>query len=97
MNMSDVERITVTLTTEMARAVKGAVASGDYASSSEIVREALRHWRRHREFQAQELEALRSVVRAGMHDMEEGRVRDFDSDRIAQKGRQRLNTPAPSE
>jgi antitoxin ParD1/3/4 len=97
MNMSDVERITITLTTEMARAVKGAVAMGDYASSSEIVREALRHWQRQRKLQAQELEALRSDVRAGMRDMEEGRVHDFDSDLIAKKGRQRLNTPEPSE
>ena len=97
MNMSNVERITITLTTEMARAVKGAVATGEYASSSEIVREALRHWQRQRDLQAQEFESLRKDVRAGIHDMEEGRVRDFDPDRIAQKGRQRLNTAEPSE
>jgi len=95
--MSDIERMTVTLTTEMAHAVKGAVASGEYASSSEIVREALRHWRRQRELQALELRALRADVQAGMHDIETGRVHDFDAGRIAQKGRQRLNTPEPSE
>jgi antitoxin ParD1/3/4 len=93
MHMSDVERMTITLTTEMARAVKGAVAAGEYASSSEIVREALRHWRRQRELQARELEALRADVQAGMGDVEAGRVHDFDAERIAKKGRQRLNTP----
>ncbi len=95
--MSNVERMTITLTTEMARAVKGAVATGEYASSSEIMREALRHWRRQRELQAQELEALRADVQAGIRDIEEGRVHDFDAERIVQKGRQRLNTPEPSE
>jgi len=95
--MSDVERMTITLTAEMAKAVKGAVAAGDYASSSEIVREALRHWRRQRELQARELEALRADARAGMADIEAGRVHDFDAERIIQKGKQRLTPPEPYE
>ena len=64
--MSDVERMTITLTAEMAQAVKGAVAAGEYASSSEIVREALRDWRYKRERQARELEALRADLQAGV-------------------------------
>lgn len=91
--MSDIERMTITLTREMARAVKGAVATGEYASSSEIVREALRHWRRERERQAQELDALRTDVKTGLRDVQEGRVHDFDAQRIVQKGRKRLTTP----
>ena len=43
--MSTIERITITLTAEMAQAVRGAVQAGEYASSSEIIREALRDWR----------------------------------------------------
>ena len=97
MIMSNVERITVTLTTEMAHAIKSAVATGEYASSSEIMREALRHWRRQRELQAKELETLRADVHAGVRDIEAGRVHDFDTDRIVQKGRQQLKTPEPSE
>ncbi len=93
--MSDVERMTITLTTEMAGALKGAVAAGDYASNSEIVREALRDWRYKREKQAKALEALRADVETGMEDVEAGRVYDFDAERIVQKGRQRL--PASSE
>jgi len=38
-------KISVSLTDEHARLVNEAVASGDYASSSEVIREALRDWR----------------------------------------------------
>src|ERR1700756_2851144 len=40
--MPDIERLTVTLPSDMAAVIKGAVADGDYASTSEVVREALR-------------------------------------------------------
>lgn len=95
--MSDIKRMTITLTAEMAQAVKGAVAAGAYASSSEIVREALRDWDYKRKQQAIELEALRADVQAGMTDIEAGRVHDFNTGRIVQKGRQRLSTLEPSE
>ena len=38
-------KISVSLTEEHARVVEDAVASGDYGSSSEVIREALRDWR----------------------------------------------------
>jgi antitoxin ParD1/3/4 len=38
-------KISISLTDEHARLVNEAVASGDYASSSEVIREALRDWR----------------------------------------------------
>ena len=40
-----VEKLSISLTEEHARLVQDAVASGDYASSSEVIREALRDWR----------------------------------------------------
>ena len=43
--MSTIERITITLTAEMAHSVRAAVQAGEYASSSEIIREALPDWR----------------------------------------------------
>ncbi|MDN5865529.1 MAG: type II toxin-antitoxin system ParD family antitoxin [Gammaproteobacteria bacterium] len=94
--MSDVARVTITLTAEMAQAVKEAVAAGEYASSSEVVREALRDWRRKRALQAQELDSLRADIQAGLDDIEAGRVHDFDAGRIVRKGRQQFD-PAPSE
>jgi antitoxin ParD1/3/4 len=45
------DRITIKLTVEMAQAVRGTVQAGEYASSSEIVREALRDWRHKRALQ----------------------------------------------
>jgi antitoxin ParD1/3/4 len=47
--MPGIERLTITLPTGMALLVKRAVESGDYASASEVIREALREWRLKRE------------------------------------------------
>lgn len=94
--MSNVERITVTLTAEMAEAVRGAVSAGEYASSSEIVREALRDWRHKRNLQQQELAALRADMEKGVADVEAGRVKDFDPERIIRQGEERLANPEPS-
>jgi antitoxin ParD1/3/4 len=40
-----VAKISISLTEEHARMLDEAVASGEYVSSSEVVREALRDWR----------------------------------------------------
>ena len=45
MSESHLERMTVTVTPEMAGAMRAALEGGAYASNSEIVREALRDWR----------------------------------------------------
>ncbi|MEX6505522.1 type II toxin-antitoxin system ParD family antitoxin [Jiella sp. M17.18] len=63
--MSAIERITITVPTEMAAALKAAVAEGDYASTSEVVREALRDWTRARDVERRELMALREAIRKG--------------------------------
>lgn len=53
--MGTAEKISVVLPPEVAAIVRGAVATGEYASSSEVIRDALRDWahkrgsaRRHR-------------------------------------------------
>jgi antitoxin ParD1/3/4 len=97
MQMSSVERITVTLTADRAGAVRSAVSAGDYASSSEIVREALRDWRHKRALRQRELEDLRADIRRGIEDAETGRVRDFDPERIIEKGGRRLARRASSD
>jgi antitoxin ParD1/3/4 len=43
--MAKIEKISVSLTGELLAEVQDAVASGDYASTSEVVRAALRDWR----------------------------------------------------
>ncbi|MBD2488416.1 type II toxin-antitoxin system ParD family antitoxin [Aulosira sp. FACHB-615] len=54
--MPNVEKISVALTPEMAALVRNAVESGEYASSSEVIREALREWKQKRLHQLQNVE-----------------------------------------
>ena len=42
------EKISVSLTDEHANLLQEAIKSGDYASSSEVIREALREWKTRR-------------------------------------------------
>lgn len=63
--MGAIERMTITVPAEMAARLKDSVAEGHYASTSEVVREALRDWTRARDIERQELDALREAIRAG--------------------------------
>ena len=63
--MSAIERMTITIPAEMAATLRQTVAGGEYASTSEVVREALREWTRHRDAERRDLETLRAAIRAG--------------------------------
>ena len=95
--MPNIERLTVTLPSDMAAVVKSAVEGGDYASSSEVVREALRDWKMKRALQLQELAALKSDIDRGLADLAEGRVKDFDTRRIIERGRKLLAARSTSD
>ncbi len=88
--MSTIERLTITLPADMAGLVKGAVGEGDYASTSEVVREALRDWRLKRELRQVQLAELKSEIARGLADVADGRVADFDHARIIAHGRKIL-------
>ncbi len=60
--ISRVEKVSVALTDELLSYVQGAVKSGDYASASEVIREALRHWKARRTHDEQASFALRQLV-----------------------------------
>jgi antitoxin ParD1/3/4 len=94
--MAEIERLTITLPSDMAAIVKGAVEGGDYASSSEVVREALRDWKMKRALQLQELASLKADIDRGLTDLAEGRVQDFDTARIIERGRKLLAGRLPS-
>ena len=64
--MSAIERLTITVPAEMAATVRLAVDAGDYASTSEVVREALRDWVRQHDAERRELETLREAIRVGL-------------------------------
>ncbi|NCP19979.1 MAG: ribbon-helix-helix protein, CopG family [Erythrobacter sp.] len=62
--MSKLERITVTMPAEMAARLRAAVERGEYATTSEVVREALRDWGEYQERRAEAVERLRQMVEA---------------------------------
>ena len=94
--MAEVERLTITLPPEMAAVVKQAVETGDYASSSEVIRAALRDWKMKRALQIEELAALKADIATGLADVAAGRVKNFDPDRIIARGRKLLADRSPS-
>jgi antitoxin ParD1/3/4 len=94
--MAEIERLTITLPSEMAATVKSAVEAGDYASTSEVVREALRDWKLKRALQLHELAALKADIARGLADLAAGRVQDFDADRIIERGKTLLARRSPA-
>lgn len=56
--MANVEKISVALTPEMAATMREAVNSGEYASASELMRDAIREWRYRRNERSKVLEEL---------------------------------------
>lgn len=56
--MANVEKISVAVTPEMAAAMREAVGSGEYASASEVMRDAMREWRARRDERAKALEEI---------------------------------------
>jgi antitoxin ParD1/3/4 len=83
----------VSLSVELERLVQEKLDSGLYQSASEVVREALRLLEERDQLRATRLDALRSVVAAGLDQIDRGLVRDFDEcavERIQRAGRDRL-------
>lgn len=85
--MTSIERMTITMPSDMAAVIKAAVNDGDYASTSEVVREAVREWKQRRALQSQEFAALKADIDKGLADIAAGRVRPFDKKRIIARGR----------
>lgn len=94
--MPAIERLTITLPADMAGLVKGAVNEGGYASTSEVIREALREWKLKRDFQLRQLEALRGEIGRGLADVAEGRLVPYDRERILERGRKQFANRANS-
>jgi antitoxin ParD1/3/4 len=94
--MAELEPLTITLPSDIAALVKSAVEAGDYASSSEVVSEALRDWLSRRAQQMPDLAALKADIDKGLADVADGRVEEFDAARIVERGRKRLAARSPS-
>ena len=57
--MSNIERMAVVFPEPMAAQIRAAVRQGEYASTSEVVREAVRLWTGRRRLRQEDIEALR--------------------------------------
>lgn len=75
--MSKTEKISIALTPELNRMLQEAVASGRYATASEVVRDALRGWGQYERAKAQALEHMREMIQQGI-DSGPGRFGSID-------------------
>lgn len=80
--------IKVSLTDELAKFVDAQVASGRYASSSEVVQEALRLMER---FDRAEIEKLHWLQNAWREGIDSGDVGEIDFGELKQEARRRLS------
>ena len=64
--MGHVDKRSITLSPELAAAVDDVVAAGEYASASEVVRDALRQWKERRDLFGYTLDELRALVQEGI-------------------------------
>jgi len=83
--MATVEKISIALPPEMVAVVRQAVEAGEYASSSEVVRDALRDWTQKRNLRRQGIDELRQVWRQAMEDKTPGVPVDEVLDRLERK------------
>ncbi|WP_245431150.1 ribbon-helix-helix domain-containing protein [Rhodoplanes roseus] len=88
--------MTISLPQDIAAALEDAVERGDYGSTGEVVRQALHEWALRHLGGAPDLTALKAEIDKGMADLAAGRVREFDLDRIVERGRTSSTRRSPS-
>ena len=85
--MPEVQKVSIALTGEQVGVLKAAVDTGEYATTSEIVREAIRDWQFKRELRQEDINQLRQLWDAGKAS---GAARKVDFDKVKREGRKRL-------
>ena len=85
--MGRIEKISIALPEEMLQSVKEAVDSGAYASTSEVIRDALRGWQLREPLRKAEIERLRRLWQEGLAS---GPMEELDFEDIKRRGRERL-------
>jgi antitoxin ParD1/3/4 len=84
--MPDIQKIRIALTNEQVSALKAAVETGEYATTSEIIREALRDWQFKRELGGED-KRLRQLWHQGEAS---GPAKPLNLSKVRQEARQRL-------
>jgi len=88
--MGAAQKMSIALTEELAREVEAAVASGDYSTASEVVRDALRAWKRERGDRDAAIRRLRELWEEGLASGEPVEMADDWAEDIIRRGRERL-------
>ncbi|CAH1385421.1 ribbon-helix-helix domain-containing protein [Candidatus Nitrotoga sp. M5] len=83
--MTTAKKISIALPPEMVYIVRSAVATGEYASSSEVIRDALRDWTYKRSLSQQGVAELRRVWQEALNDKTSGISSDDVLDRLERK------------
>ena len=76
--MSNVQKVSVALTPEFMTLLKEAVETGEYTSASEVIRDALRHWKERRIHQDMGVDELRRLWQEGI-ESGPGRFKSIDA------------------
>ena len=90
-----VEKISIALPPEMATLVRQAVETGEYASSSEVIRDALRDWNHKRRLREQGVDELRQVWQQARDDPRPAVAAEEVLDRLERKYQAMVNASAP--
>jgi antitoxin ParD1/3/4 len=89
-----IEQMNISLSSQMARFIRGKVKKGEYTNSSEVVRDAVRRMQEEEAIKKEralladfesgltkaEREGIRRGVRQGIKDIETGRYEEYDAD-----------------
>jgi antitoxin ParD1/3/4 len=86
--VADIQKVSVALTSDQVAALKAAVEAGEYATTSEIVREAIRDWRLKRKLQHEEVRRLRRLWDEGKAS---GEATPLDFDDLRRDARRRVS------
>jgi antitoxin ParD1/3/4 len=84
--MANIHKITIALTNDLASTVREAVRGGEYASASEVIRDALRDWNVKRSAQREQIEQIRRAWQTGI---ESGSAGPLDMTTIKRTARER--------
>jgi antitoxin ParD1/3/4 len=89
--VAHIHKLSISLTVEQIAILRAAVDTGEYATTSEIIREALQDWQVKRELRQQDTDQLRKLWDEGKTS---GEPAPLDFDALKTEARQRLhNTP----
>jgi antitoxin ParD1/3/4 len=85
--MPDIQKISVALTGEQLAALRAAVETGEYATTSEIIREAIRDWQFKRELRQEDIKRLRRLWDEGKAS---GPAESLDFEELRREAQKRL-------